>query len=193
MRLSDVAAEIAVRCSGLSDSERARAFVSDCRACGIVDGPALQTAFDSWRRAWAKRFPPTAAEFAAHYERPRLATGEAPGETKTRLPDGREWAKIVMLLPEGQDALTRGCGYDLWLWARQNPGLVPPRDWVEAPAAAAARNAALMASGDSLGEMDRTLRSAWAAMQHRESVLRAKFLRATPPPPERETAELTMR
>lgn len=137
-----------------------------------AQGERLQTGWERTVGEWRKAKPPLPADIASHVP----AEARDADET-TRLPDPWQWAKTVMRMPEGQDALRRGCGNDAWLWAERHPGQILPREYVDECAAAGERVRAMMASGESLGACDRALRGAWEAMQERERELREEFLR----------------
>ena len=98
MRLSDVVEAMRVRCGGLTD-ERVKALVSDMRAAGVHDGPALQDAFDGWRSTWDKRYAPTAGEFAKYYHHPQAK----PESTGPQLAAGER----LVSFEEAQERLIR--------------------------------------------------------------------------------------
>lgn len=143
MRITDVTAEIAKRCSGLADGDRADAFLDDLRKCGVNDGPALQDAFDKWAVSWKKRAAPMAAEFREFYISPEVSK-----TVDTASPAGEDWAvKVLTEFHEGERACNANPPYAFTLagWCKQHPGKIPDAAELEDIEAAAWRTGQLLA------------------------------------------------
>lgn len=97
----------------------------------------LAAGMAQFRRDWRMARWPVTGELLEALER---TTSPGPRATLTHgtKPEPTSWAETVMTMAEGQEALAKGFGRELWMWARAHPGLVPGPTAMDACAAAEA-------------------------------------------------------
>lgn len=85
-----------------------------------------------FRKQWTMQRWPVTGELLVY-----LKQGQAVTEPKEALaktddkPDPDKWARQMMWSQTGQKALAQGWHYELWMWAKANPGRTPQDDDVQ--------------------------------------------------------------
>lgn len=90
---------------------------------------ALHAGMSMFRKQWTMQRWPVTGELLAYLKQGLAVTEPRDALTRTEdKPDPDKWARQMMYSNTGRQALAQGWHYELWMWAKDNPGKTPQDD-----------------------------------------------------------------
>lgn len=90
---------------------------------------AIHAGMDMFRKQWTMQRWPVTGELFAYLKQGQAVTEPRAAIVKTDdKPDPERWARQMMYSKTGRQALAQGWHYELWMWAKDNPGKTPQDD-----------------------------------------------------------------